>query len=217
MAITNVQGNSTNTVAALSAVSLSFPAPVSPGSTVIAYFGVYQTTGTVIDDKGNVYTLLPFDVRGSYGVQIAYCININNGPQTITLNQASAQSYPFLIIDEFTGIAAYDQTIGNTTSSNVNAIPTGNITPASNGELLYTVVWSDSGPVTVDSPFAYIRDGASPNDNVADAWYVQPTAASIGATWRPPSSQKGVARIVAFSPTAPPPPIVTLPQIMLPN
>jgi hypothetical protein len=196
----HIQGNNGNITSTVTSLPISFGTPVAPGNTVTAYFGVNGAgnTGSITDDKGNVYTALPLDVLRSYAVSIAYCLNVTNGPTTLTLTTSLAGSYPFLIIDEFSGVTAYDTTAFNIYTGVAGSFPTGNITPASNGELLYTVGWSESsGPITVSSPFIFLQVGGSSN-NVADGYYVQPTAAPIGATWNPPSSQSGVVRIVAF-------------------
>jgi hypothetical protein len=209
MAVSRIQGANGNDASGgnFANFPVSFAAPVASGNAVIAVFTVSNTaTCTVTDDKGNTYTNLPYDyISGfSYGIGTAYCLNVTNGPKTITLHPSPANPYPSLIIEEFSGLSAFDATSGNIDTGSPSSYSTGNVTPVGNGELLYTICWAaNSGPLTVNSPFVYSQQAGS-FQNVADAYYVQPTAASIGATWHPPSAQPGVARIAAFKGVAPP-------------
>ena len=179
--------------------SVKFPAPVGIGNTVIAFVGDAQTLiQSVTDDKGNIYTALPEDSFHNNSVFIYYCINVRNAPQTIIVNERADGFFPFMIIDEFSGVVAFDATGVEQTSFASATLATGTIVPISDGELLYTAAWSfDSTIQTVNAPFTLSQ--IDPNNIRGAGYYVQPTAEALNAEWVPASSGTGFARIAAFT------------------
>jgi hypothetical protein len=202
MAITRVQGGAAGSPGSVSSLAVTLAAATTSGNAIIAYLGysLPSTTCTLTDDKGNVYATLPVDYSSSgYTQAIVYCLNITNGPMIFTATQNGVASYPHLIVDEFSGIGAFDVTNSTIYPSPAAQFSTGNVTPVSNGELLYTGGWAYvGGPMSVLSPFIFLQSPAAANF-AANGYYVQPTAATIVATWTPPSSQPGTARIAAFT------------------
>lgn len=206
----HIQGGGTdNGTTPTSSISVTLGNPVGLGNTIIIYFGLNNVTGTISDDKGNVYTYLPIDNAagpgGTFRVQTAYCINITNGPTTFTLTTSKPAMYEAMTVDEFSGVASFDTS--TTQNGGVTTFPTGNITTSGPNELLYTDAWAtNSGPLSVGAPFAFLQFAGSQNNN-ACAFYVQPTPATIQAVWTSPSnSGGGTARIVAFNPVVVIPP-----------
>ena len=203
--IKRIQGTVGGTDGEFATVSTSFAAPVSNGSTVFAFVGNGSNIISITDDKGNIYTGLPVDSDTNYNVEVWYCINITNAPQTLTLTTQDNNNFPFMILDEFSaGIVAFDGTNEFLTRpSNAPTLVTGKVTAASNGEFFYSYVWSFNSvplqlPNAVNAPFLFAQtDGTS--NTVATGYYAQPTARAIEAEWLPTSSNTGLARIAAFT------------------
>lgn len=196
MAITHVQGAGEN-----GATSASFSAAVAPGDLVCVLFGHGAgTVASITDDQSNSYTIFASGTVGGGTVGVAYRGNITNRPRTITMN-GSGLAYPSLIIDEFSGAGAFDLGNSTLTTANSAALPSGAITPARNGELLYAGGWAlSSTSLVIASPWTSLENAGS-YANELSAWQVQGTAAPVAANFTPSNgSDTGFAAILAFSP-----------------
>ena len=193
MAITRVQGVGEN-----SGTSATFSSTVASGDAVCVFFGYSSgSPSSVADDKGNTYTIIGTATDSGYSVGVAYQTNITNGPKTITVSGVSGA---FVIIDEFGGVSTFDTSHYANTGSNSPTLPSGNISPAQNGELLYAAGWAVNSPtVSIGSPWLSLDYGGT-YSNVLSAWQVQATAASVQANYIPGNgSDAGASFILAFT------------------
>ena len=159
--VAHVQGkNSTDGIGK----AVSLPAAVKNGDAVVVSVLITSETAvqsiTVTDNKNNTYaqeynTGLLF---GSAQLATFYSSNITNGPQTINVKFSGTPSFVWTTIDEFSGVAAVDQSGYNNqvspgTGTNAVTSPAEKTTVA--GELIYGVTLnaSDASGVTAGTDF----------------------------------------------------------------
>jgi hypothetical protein len=218
MAIVHVQGGSAGIVTAAGLTqAVTLGATVGVGNLVCGVLSYYTPSGplsSVIDDKGNNYTIVD-NIAGtgmsSFTLSTFYLANITNAPQTITATFTNTLFYVMILADEYSGVAAVpldghainqQPSFGNATA---DAVTSGSITPTVSGDLIYGGV-TDGGVSTIvagtgftlrqtstvtSSDFAYSED------------LIQGASAAVAATFTLNAGDDFAAGVMAFK-AAPP-------------
>ncbi len=121
--------SATSTDSALSAVTsrtAAFASPVAQGNAVVVFYGVNTSTlDSVVDDKGNSYTVVPGTcVVAPYNCWVAYNLRVSGGPTTVTATTASAGTFARIAADEFSGVRRIVGSDYETSASNVTSLST---------------------------------------------------------------------------------------------
>ncbi len=187
-------------------ISLSFNAPVKPGSIICGM--VSSNTGDVLnsvtDDKGNSYTLTPVMtdaplLQQYYGF---FCIGPTNTPTTITATFNSPLTWLRLGLNEFSGGISADGNAGQYNSTPAITQSSGPLTTTGNGDLVYGFGGASQGPGAAFSAGANftISNVSNSNDsvNIADEWLVQQAAGPISATFSLSRADTCCVGVMAF-------------------
>lgn len=204
MTISHVQGASNAGGGSTTSIAATFGAPVGTGNGVVVVFG-YGTSGgdlsaapTITDDKGNSYTYVERRYEpGAYGQGVAYGLNVTNGPSTITVTFPEGHAFPSIIIDEYSGIASFDQHAVTAGGSGGPSFSAPSITTTA-ADLIHCYCWENSGTLSPGSTFT--QTGA-PFTNVTAEYLTQGSAGSITATMTGSSAQPYIIGVVAFTPS----------------
>lgn len=141
-------------------IAVTLGVPVTSGNLVICPVvvgsapNVASPISSVVDDKGNAYTVLPITLFATESVYlaIAYFVNATNAPQTITATFDQSRTFLEILGHEFTGFASSNLVIdGNSSNTQValgtgtDNITSGNLTTTANGNLVFGVTIPNAG------------------------------------------------------------------------
>jgi hypothetical protein len=203
----------TGTQATSTTFSLSLPAftnPVTSGNSIAVSYS-FQTGGGTIstsatDDKGNTYTIGQnfLDTQSGSTLVTAYCLNVTNGPSTITITAGGTTSGSIFI-----GGAAYEAPGPVTVDVNTTVQQSGataiNIafTTAAAGEYAIISAALNSGTTITSQNNGWTTEQAF---GASGGYQVFNTLPSSGAnSWQATSSVAAhiAAAILTLSPSAP--------------
>jgi hypothetical protein len=161
-----VQGAiSADSPAASTTVSATFAAPVASGGAVLGILLVGAGTAgtiTITDDKGNTYAK-PVDLTDateSDRMVMFYCLNITNAPSTITVTSSISDQFR-LIIDEYTGLSAFDTSNGTARAIGAT-VTSATATPTGSSDLAYgAVVVGTAAAVAITAAGGYTKRSSS--------------------------------------------------------
>lgn len=204
-----VQTAGTNDNSSASFVSQAFTSANVAGNliVVVASWGDNPATSiNALDTLGNTYSLATndFDPGNREGLAILYAPNIRSGANTVTVNFGQPDGYRYIIVSEYSGLAASSpvdkaakQQAWATTASN-NVSSTGGTT-ATSGDLIFGAVVDDSGPFgTITAGTGFTRRAFLNNMEMATEDAVQTAAGPIAATFTFSQPDHYLAQMVAF-------------------
>ncbi len=194
------------------------PAITTTGATLlvvaIANFGALASGITVTDSKGNIWhtiTASPFATT-SYSVTIFYSYNSGGGALVLGTGHTatiSGGAFEGIVFAAFNGTLASGSTPLDQQNTNGATAATpyssGSITPTQNGCLVLSTAGQNTtngvqltvnGNFTLGATFAKTASAAE----CGLAYYVQPTAGSVAATWTDLSGNCVGAAIASFLP-----------------
>lgn len=226
MAFVHVQGvlGPDGSATTATTVAQALAAPAGPGNLVCGLVA-WDSTGartlnSVIDDKGNTYTLgtlVNATTDGEFS-RLFWCGNLTNAPQTITATFSAAIGFRRMLLDEYSGILALaDPSDGHTgvRQASTTAASSGNITTTVDGDLIYGAIYDAAATGTLSAGGGFtIRETAT--QPVADQVplssedQVQSTAGAIAATFSLTVAGEVGTHVVAFQPVASAPTVLSL-------
>lgn len=217
MAWVRVQGNlSTQTSSAATTKSVTLGVAVGSGNSVLGLV-TWDGTGSVAltsvtDDKGNTYNLETVVTDPAPGRVCAFSrTNITNAPTIITANFASSVGYLSILADEFSGgsTATTDERDGTAHTgqyqgapgTGTNAITSGSVTTATNGDLIYGAVSVSTSitPPSVGTGFTIGNSSSYPDYAIASEYRIQTTAGSgTAATFTQAGNENNSTFVIAL-------------------
>lgn len=212
-------------------VAVTFGAAVRTGGTVITAVSWDSGGGAVVsnmtDDQGNVYAPLDtvVDTGNNQSTEDFYAFNITNAPMTMTATFSIPAAFVELTADEFANVlttSPLDGHIGNfqaTVGTSANAVTSGTISTAANGDLIWGVTVESSG---AGGPFT-AGTGFTAGDLALQAFMLTehkdaPFAGTPAATFTTGATSTTSTAVVALKPAPatacsgvlpPPPPVST--------
>jgi hypothetical protein len=181
-------------------IVLSLAATVTSGSLVVgaATFANYNfatpTISSIVDDKGNSYTVIDnvYDSADTQSYVSFYRANVTNAPLTVTLTfgAAAAPNWLRMSLAEFSGVATASPLDGHngqvTATTTTDGASSNTFTTAANGDLIWCGYMDGSGgaqPFTTGTGFTSI-DNDGVNIGMGHEWRTQTTAgAGTAGTW----------------------------------
>lgn len=206
-----VQGicNADNLVTTTFAATL--PAPVTSGNLVVGIesHGRSTTITTILDDKGNAYTVADAlnDVTDQQSSTTFYLPNITNGPATVTLTFSAISDFRSLCLMEYSGLSSTPIDGHNAQQQSATTTPTSpSITTTTNGDLIWGSTVNTSSAAT-----AAVAGGLTlrESDVVTSPTYAADlTQSTAGATTTAftAGSSVWITSIIAFKASGAPPP-----------
>jgi hypothetical protein len=205
------------TSASVTGNSATLTSPVTSGNMLCgmatAFGPASSVTIGITDDKGNTYTIVGNNNYNTFTELFFffYCLNITNGPQTITstLSGGNTGSYVGIIADEFSGVAttsAFDQTASAQPSgvSGTDSASSGSATTTAPGELIYGMAVNFTNVSTAaGTNFTYTEHETNTlNAELGAEYYIQPSAGAIAATFSPSGSSQTLISMMTFKAAA---------------
>ena len=150
----------------------------------VAWTGSGGLPSSIVDNKGNVYTILDSKLNFGPGDSLAtfYGFNITNGPDAIAANWSSAISFPQVSWDEYSG--SLNTVDGHSINGQTNpgtgtdAITSGNISPVGTSDVVWGTCINNNGQITRAIGTGYTLTGQ--DSSSADWGYI-----SEGKTFGP--------------------------------
>lgn len=195
-----IQSEGNNNTAANS-LSQAFDANVTSGNLIVVAFGsavLYSGEPvTITDSQSNAYTQIgsyQVNTSSTYGIGVWYTVTHTTGACTVSMNRTNPENFNRLLIHEFAGVTALDQT-AQATGAGYPLDSGAMITTAAN-ELIFGWGASDNGVTTPGTGFTIGRTqtlesteyqivsaagtyhATFPGDNGSSSW------ACIGATFK---------------------------------
>lgn len=197
------------TSATSSTISLALTAAVGSGNSICGEVTWDTSTATtitsIIDDKGNVYTLLDTIADNTNAQTSASFFGgpWTNSPQTITVTFSRPTGFRRMLLDEYSGATAVDahhgQVANGTTAA--NNVSSGAATTTASGDRIWGAVCPDTGGGTITAGTGFTRREtglAADNFNMTSEDMTQSAAGSIAATLTQTSSGRYVAFLIAM-------------------
>lgn len=180
-----------------------------------------DTVTGVTDDKSNTYTLVDLARNGSsaYTWQSAYLLNAANSPQTVTATISSSRTFAIILVDEYSGVRVSSAIDGHAINDQGSSTPagtkftSGNITPTTNGDLIYgsVVNISGAGNQSADTALGY-TSRIQANNVFTTEDRIQASAAAVAATFTHTATDAPLIFIMAFRTLVPPRPLLVTTQ-----
>lgn len=208
MAILHVQGIANFTSGGQTTITATFGAAITSGNAVVGavHFDDNNTTiNSIADDKGNNYSFKSTagagtqtdnvkEASGNFGVTANFVLgNITNAPTVITVTFSSTSGGPHIVADEFSGIfantapvEAHAGQVQTAPGTGTDALTSGPITPATNGDLIYGVTVENEDSTLSSSGTGFTSTGLDTGPGthrLTSEWLVQGSAGSIAATF----------------------------------
>jgi len=167
--------------------------------------------GTVSDSAGDIFYGPYLSPEGSaISALIYYAPNVSATGQSVeTFTYSSNGSYATVAVEGFSNVspssplAQYQQNEISTAATSITAGASG-ISPASNNQLLFTVVENNASTVaqTVNDSFTVTdqRPGSSTSEGGGGAYLIQSAASSVNPTWSWTTNSAAAAAIESFLP-----------------
>ncbi len=144
------------------------------------------------------------------GIDIYYCIVTTGGTPTITVSFSSINAFNLSVVcDHFTG--SYASSANDTTGASAaqsapgtgaNAVSSGNITTATNGDLIYAVcVETSTGNDPGSLGTGYSLGQTSGGVVIESAYKTQSSAGSVAGTWTTAAGSANFVTAVAATGT----------------
>lgn len=197
-----VSATSTNT-------SIAAPAINATGATLLVatLASLNNVAVGVTDSQGNTWLPLTGQHNGvTYG-QIFYCPNPSVSASLVITGNFNTIPYAAVSVAAFSGTDSNSyKAMTGANAAAVGTIQPGSITPAFNGSLLYvgeTSANAGSTLASISTGTILANNGGTPGNSVpiADAYYIQATAAAINPTLTYTSTAgQAVALMACFAP-----------------
>jgi hypothetical protein len=199
-------GSQDNGASSVTTIAVTLGATVSSGSAVFVVCGWAQDatkTVTVTDDKSNTYTAVDKVSNGAAIVPLCtfYCLNVTNAPKTITATMSAAQTFGFMIVDEFSGVAtsaaltAHNMQQQAAPGTGTDAITSGSITATSGNLLWGGAITLTNGNISIGTGFTL---SGSLGTTVKTEWLTQ--GANTAATFTDSGTGSSICGCMQFSP-----------------
>jgi len=197
--INHVQSTGYSNDAAGTSTAKAFTSNVAAGNLIVVT-GYFGNNATCADSLGNTYQSGATNGR----LRMFYAENISGGACTVTVSHDSA-TYRRISVHEYSGVktsASMDNSAQSGLVDPGSSATDGNITPAvtpsANGSLIVGCIMNIPGGWTTVNPGTNYTERY---DNAADFEaedYIQPTAASIAATWTCDNTEAYRAAMTVF-------------------
>jgi hypothetical protein len=203
-----------------SSVAATLDASVGNKGVVIVTVGFVDASvdvTSIIDDKGNTYTLSDRIANASagYSIRMGAAYNVTNAPKVVTGNMASPGAFLSIVVDEFTGLdtspvdgVSFGQS-QDSPGTGTDAVSSRAMTTTTDGDLIY------GSAVSTNSSGMSHGTGFTQRQNVINTFctesLIQSKAGSIAATFTAGAGNDNtLAQVMAFkaAPVVPPAPTV---------
>lgn len=200
---------------AATTATATFSGAVKNGNKVLGMVTWYDpgaliTLSGVTDNQSNSYTVAGTVLYTLLAQRVAYFYStsaITNAPTVITATFSGSAQFRRVLIEEWSGIAAFDKYAGNEQSApgtGTDAVTSTAVTPTTNGQLIWggmEVVYDTGSAPTVSVGTGYTVGLAPVAANavpMGTEYKIQSSAASVATTWTLSATKGTVAGIMTF-------------------
>jgi hypothetical protein len=189
IALVTGQNASAQSTAPATTIAVSFPAAVGAGNLIVVKVSVenLQTVSTVTmtGETNAVAGVQLNDTNNAQRLEGWYFKNTNGGQTTVTATFSASAAFRAIGITEWSGVdtaAPLDKTAsGLKVGTNAAEITSPDVTPVSDGQLIWGAVDADAAAATANAPFTLLESEAVIFTGSEDQ--IQGTAAAVHASF----------------------------------